>query len=357
MNIAIDISPLQTGNFIQHKVRGSGFYLENLRTSLEKYIPSNSYIYFVRGEKLPETIDVIHYPYFEPFFRTLPKKSNLLSIVTIHDLIPLVFSDKFPAGIKGKLKWHLQKRAVASVDAVITDSESSKRDIHTILGIPMERIHVVYLAPGEAFTKRTYTKQEVDTLNKKYHLPNKFALYVGDVTWNKNIPNLIRAIKNTTIPLVMVGKTLASSEYDRKHPWNSDLFLSQSLVRDNPQFYLLGFLPPDDLVAIYNMASVFVMPSRYEGFGLPILEAMSCGCPVITTRNGSLKEVAGDAAEFVDAEDVENISQTIENVVNNGKRQELLRQKGFNQAKKFSWKKTAQETAAVYISVAKKKYA
>ena len=151
-------------------------------------------------------------------------------------------------------------------------------------------------------------------LKRKYNLPEEFVLYVGDVTWNKNLPRLIDATKELNIPLVMVGKSLVSEEYDRYNPWNTDLNRVNELAKNDKNILRLGFVSNEDLVRIYNLATVFAMPSIYEGFGLPILEAMACGCPVVTTKEGSLLEVAKDSAYFVDAYDVESISKGLRKV-------------------------------------------
>lgn len=346
MNIAIDISPLSG----EHSVRGSGFYLKNLKAALTKYFPDNRYIFFQPGEQLPESVDVVHYPYFDPFFLTLPYQKKHNTIVTVHDLAPLIFPKHFPAGLRGKLKWHLQKFRLKKADAIITDSICSKNDIAKIAGISKEKIHVVYLAAGEEFTKYQKSNSKDQKLRKKYNLPEKFALYVGDATWNKNLPRIVRAAIEADVPLVMAGKAL-STEILNNNPWNSDLQEAQRIAHQSDTVFLLGFVPDEDLVSLYNAATVFVMPSLYEGFGLPILEAMSCGCPVITSKEGSLSEVAGDAAYFVDAYSQEDIANGIKKVFLDEKLQQLLSQKGLKQAKKFNWKKTAQETIRVYQTV------
>src|SRR3989344_8775015 len=128
MNIAIDISPLKNGHYLQHRVRGTGFYLKNLQLSLEKYYPENNYTYFSRGDLLNKEIEIIHYPYFEPFFLTLPLFLKSKTIVTVHDLTPLVFPNNFKTGLKGRLKWEIQKKHLRDANAIITDSISSKKD-------------------------------------------------------------------------------------------------------------------------------------------------------------------------------------------------------------------------------------
>ena len=153
MNIAIEISPIKKNNLLQHRVRGTGFYIKNLKSALLKYFPENKYIFSTRGEKLPNNIDLVHYPYFEPFSLTLPLYSKYKTLVTVHDLTPLVFPQYFPIGVKGNLKWQIQRQSLKRVDTIITDSISSKSDILKFTGISSSRIHVVYLAAGEEFKK------------------------------------------------------------------------------------------------------------------------------------------------------------------------------------------------------------
>src|SRR3990167_7205409 len=123
MNIAIDMSPLKNGHYLQHRVRGTGFYLQNLQTSLEKYYPENKYIYFNKGDLLEKDVDIVHHPYFEPFFLTLPLFQKNKTVVTVHDLTPFVFPKQFPSGLKGKMKWQIQKFALRNACRIIEDSE------------------------------------------------------------------------------------------------------------------------------------------------------------------------------------------------------------------------------------------
>lgn len=344
------MSPLKSGHYLQHRVRGTGFYLKNLQESLEKYYPENKYIYFGRGDLLPKEINVVHYPYFEPFFLTLPLFSKNKTIVTVHDLTPLAFPEHFKKGIKGYLKWQIQKFSLRNTSHIITDSESSKKDIVKYTGISKDKISVVYLAAAEIFKMETNTSL-LRRIKVKHKLPDKFVLYVGDVTWNKNLPRLIEAVKKTNVPLVMVGSALVEKNVDLSNPWNSDFTKVLSLIEGDRNIIRLGFVSKEELVLLYNIATVFAMPSLYEGFGLPILEAMSCGCPVITSKEGSIPEIAEKACIYVDAYSIENISQGINEVFKNKSLQEELSKKGLIQSKKFTWKKTAEETMSVYRSV------
>ena len=350
MKIAIDVSPLQSG----HKVRGVGFYLEHLKNALVNYFPQNEYVFFSRGEKLPRDVELVHFPYFEPFFLALPLYKKYKTVVTVHDLTPIVFPNAFPRGIKGEIKWQMQRYALKKANSVITDSESSKKDIIKYVGAKESKVRVVYLAAGEYFKKLDEKALQTEALVKKYGLPKKFALYVGDVTWNKNLPRLIDAALDANIPLVMAGKSLVSQNFDKNNPWNRDLVRVQELAAKNKNIIRLGFVPDEDLVRLYNFASVFVMPSLYEGFGLPILEAMACGCPVITTKEGSLKEVAGEGAFFADGYDVVSIASALKKVLSDENIQNELTQKGLENVKRFSWKKTAEETIGVYRDVLSK---
>lgn len=354
MKIAIDVSPIEDTSKLAHRVRGTGFYIKNLKDSLIANYPRNEYIFFNRAEEILQDVDLVHYPYFSPFFLSIPLFRQYKTVVTIHDLTPLVFSKHFPSGIKGKLKWFIQKKILESIDGIITDSYSSKKDILKFTKIQENKIHVVHLAASNHFQKIEKAEQKKklkDAISKKYGLPDKFVLYVGDATWNKNIPRLLEAMIKINIPLVLTGQAIIQKEFDRNNPWNQDLILIQKIISDNKLIRAIGFVSDQDLVALYNCATVFTMPSLYEGFGLPVLEAMSCGCPVITTRCGSLPEIAGDAVEYVDPYNIDNISKKIVRVFEDNTLREKLIIKGFKQAKNFSWKKTSQDTINVYEKI------
>lgn len=347
MKIAIDISPLHTG----HKVRGVGFYVERLQSALTANFPQLQFFFFSDPEDIPPDTDIVHYPYFDPFHLTLPKKMNYKIVVTIHDLTPLVFPRNFPSGIRGRLRWEIQKRRLGNVDAVITDSKASKKDILRLTKLSSSNVHTVYLSAGEEFKRIAHDAVLWENIRKKYSLPEKFVLYVGDVTWNKNVPRLIEAVQKAHIPLVMVGKAFVHKEFDENNVWNADLVRVKGLVKGDKNISLVGFVPTEDLVLLYNMASVFVWPSVYEGFGMPILEAMQCGCPVITSDEGCMPEIAGESAYYFKGYDTESLSESISTVYHSEKLQKELIIKGFMQAKKFSWIKTAEQTVDVYKKV------
>ncbi len=350
MKIAIDITPLKKERFLWHRVRGTGFYIENLKKSLEKYFPENQYIFFTRGELLPKNIDLVHYPYFEPFFLTLPLFKQTKTVVTVHDLIPLVFPTYFPPGIKGKIKWMIQNFSLKNTGVIITDSESSKKDIARFTGIDRERIKVIYLAPGEEFKKMEYGTWNPE-LRQKYNLPEKFVLYVGDATWNKNLPKLVGAVKTAGVPLVMVGKALLETDFDKSNPWNRDLIKVQKMAENDNKILRLGFVATEDLVKLYNTATVFAMPSIYEGFGLPLLEAMACGCPTLASDVASLSEIGKGASLMVTPYDIKDIAGGIKKIFDDRILRASLAGKGLNHVRKFTWEKTARETVQAYKSL------
>jgi len=347
MRVAIDESPIANKKHVKHRVRGVGYYVKNLKAELKNEFPKEEFFFFTDERSIPKNVNVIHYPYFEPFFLTLPYKKFAKRVVTVHDLTPLVFPEFFPSGLKGRIKWEIQKRILEQSDRIISDSEASKKDLIRFTNIREDVIDVIYLAVSQTFHKIKDT-QYLTSVKKRYNLPDQFVLYVGDVTWNKNLPRLLHSIQQIHVPLVLAGKALIESVSDPMNPWNQDLVTVQSIIKEDPLFIRLGFVPDEDLPALYNLASVFSMPSLYEGFGLPILEAMACGCPVVTSKEGSIPEVVSDAAEFVDAYSSKDIARGMISILHNQKKRTQLSSNGIARAREFSWKKTAKQTFETY---------
>lgn len=344
MKVAIDISPIKTG----HRIRGIGTYTEKLT---EEFKSKNFGIQFTFFENYssPPPADVIHYPYFDLFRHTLPFYKPSARVVTIHDVIPLVFPKCFPQGIRGSINLFFQKRSLSNVNAVICDSKTSKDDIASKLLFPPEKIHVIYLAPGQNF-KKIKEKSKLSRIIQKYNLPKDFILYVGDVNWNKNIPNLLRAVKAAKVSLVMVGKATVDknlSETKEIEKLIKKLKIESKVTRT-------GYISEDDLVAIYNLASLTVLPSFYEGFGLPVLESMACGTPVVCSKVASLAEIADPIGIFCNPDNFQDIAAKISQALNfSEKEKELLSQKSIEHVSKFTWEKVARETIKVYIRLQK----
>ena len=345
MKIAIDATPLETG----HKRRGIGIYTRKLVEALKRVDKANEYILFSRGQKLPK-VDLVHYPYFDLFFLTLPVKKPYKTAITIHDLIPLVFPQFFPPGIRGKIKFQIQKFSTRNISGIITDSENSKKDIIRFLNFPVDKVNVVYLAANEIF-RPILDKGFLAKVKRKYNLPEKFILYVGDVNLHKNLKRLFEAIAKVDLPLVAVGEALTDDNLKE----TKQLLLEIERLGISKKVHRLGFVPEEDLVGVYNLATLLVEPSLYEGFGLPVLEAMACGLPVACSNTSSLPEVGGQAPVYFNPGHVDDLASAILKIVewsqNDKSKYDELKFKGIEQAKKFSWEKTAKETIKVYQKV------
>lgn len=339
MKVAIDISPLATG----HRVRGIGAYTKRLIEQLQK----GNYdleLEFFESPALPSKAEIIHYPYFDLFFHTLPIKKITNRIITVHDVIPLVFPSHFPKGIRGNINLVLQKLSLKNSDYVICDSQTAKGDIFKKLSYPLDKIKVIYLAAGENF-KITNDKEKLQRVLKKFKIPQKFALYVGDVNWHKNLPNLLYAIKIANVNLVMVGAALKEESLQE----TINLNLQIKKLNLEKKVFKTGYTEEQDLVSLYNLAQVTVLPSFYEGFGLPILESFACGTPVICSKISSLEEIGKNLVFYCNPQNSFDFAKIIKETFNlSSRKRDLFSQKAANYAQQFSWKKTADETVEVY---------
>lgn len=340
MKVAYDISPTKSAS----SVRGVGIYTENLLSELSANKSGIDIIPF-QGNSIPDT-DLVHYPYFDLFFHTLPIRKKSPTIVTIHDVIPLIFSNHFPSGVKGKLNLRLQILALKSTDAIITVSKRSKIDILEKLGVSNTKIHVVYNAPSKIF--KPQNKKIANKIRVKYKLPEFFFLYVGDVNWNKNIITLLKAVKLTQINLVMVGKAIKDDSLVQVQQINKEI---RNLGIDGKVF-MTGFIPSQDLCSLYNLASATIVPSIYEGFGFPVVESMSCSTPVLCSSGSSLPELGGNAAIYFDPSSTENIVTELERFMKlNPVELKSVKKACLEQAQRFTWDKAAKETINIYKSV------
>lgn len=347
MKIAINISPLTN----QHKHRGIGVYTQKLIESLQQNDTKNEYVYFQDLKELKANVDLVHYPFFDPFFTSFPLIKRFKTIVTVHDLTPIIFQEHYPRGVKGEIKWQIQKRSLLGSSAIITDSQNSKNDIAKLTKFNEGNIFVVHLAQSEEFKPLTHTSWQ-EKEKERFNLKTDFILYVGDVNYNKNIPTLLKAFAMMTrfkdTKLVLVGEAFL----------NPRLFNPSQIPSSiKNRVSILGYLDNEDLVKIYNLATVLCLPSLYEGFGLPIVEAMSCSTPVICSNNSSLTEVAGNAAIFINPLESKEIAHAFENVIEfKTKLPEKyfqLKKISLEQSKKFSWKRVASQTIKVYDQVYK----
>lgn len=342
MHIAIDISPLQSG----HSGRGVGVYTKLLIEALQQYEKDHVFSLITHQHDIPDTCSLVHYPYFDPFFLTLPHFRKYRSVVTVHDLIPLVYPDKFPSGIKGGIRWQFQKVSLRSVRRVITDSETSKKDITRIVGRNPSTIDVIYLAPS---IQRQPSKISASEIRSRYTNGNPYVMYVGDVNWNKNIPGLIRAFalvhkESPSLHLVMVGKAFCDDTI-RETKEIHELIQSEGV---SSFVHTPGFVDTTALAALYSSAVALIQPSFYEGFGFPVVDALSLGCPVVSSSVASLSEISGPATQ-VDPLDTQLICSGILEAVtrSDAKRKEVIK-KGLDWVSRFNWKRVAHETVESY---------
>ena len=265
-------------------------------------------------------------------------------VATIHDVIPYIYPETCT-----KLDWLIYRfwlpLAVRRLDAILTDSQQSKKDIVTHLSVKKEKVFVIPCAANDRY--RPLDKNDIQAALARYEINEPYILYVGSLEARKNLPRLLQAYAQLRQrlqkwKLVIVGA--------RKWKF-SPIFETIQRLDLGSDIHFTGYIEEQDLPALYNGADLFVFPSLYEGFGLPVLEAMACGTPVVTSNSSSLPEVAGDAAILVDPYKVEAIAEAMQRVLSDSALATAMRKKGLAQATKFTWARAAKETMAVYEQV------
>jgi glycosyltransferase involved in cell wall biosynthesis len=339
VKVGIDILSLHS----MSQGRGIGFYTQYLVASLRKYTDIDVVV-FETAEKR-EKVDLIHYPFFDFFRPTLKVTGDVPVVVTIHDVIPLLFPKHYPPGIKGRINLFRQKQALKKVKAIITDSQTSTKDVIKIFNVREEKVSTVYLAPAGHFKK--LTDSEIKKRINKFNLPEKFVLYSGGVNWNKNLIAQTEAALKSGSEIIFVGSGFENRN-NLDHPERRDFKNFLNKYGNNPRIHILGFVSDEELVALMNAASALLFASRYEGFGLPILEAQSCGTPVVTGKTSSMVEVAQSGAELVNPNSIEDINLGLNRILEKSEIRHTLIKRGFENLKRFSWEKTAIETVKVY---------
>jgi glycosyltransferase involved in cell wall biosynthesis len=286
--------------------------------------------------------DLAHVPYWGS-----PLQSPVPVVVTIHDLIPLMLP-AYRGGVMARLYTALVAAAARGAAAVITDSEASRGDILQHLSLPPERVTAIPLAAGDAYRPLPDGLPDV-RIRQKYDLPPEYVLYLGGYDVRKNIGKLLEAYTyvraGCDIPLVLAGR-LPESITPRF--WDVPALIGQLELGD--VVHPIGWVDEGDKPALYRMASCFVFPSSYEGFGLPVLEAMACGTPVVAAETSSIPEIVGDAAFLIDPGDARHLAGSILAVLVQEELARDLRQKGLARAREFSWTRTAAETVSVYCT-------
>ncbi|HVL69220.1 MAG TPA: glycosyltransferase family 1 protein [Vicinamibacterales bacterium] len=316
---------------------------ENFRT-----VPDWSRAYSIREQlTIPldlrrERVDLFHAPHY-----VLPPLTPCKSVVTIHDCIHL----RFPQYLPNRLAYVYARSslwvATHRASRVLTVSETSKRDILRYFRVPEGKIDVIYNAIDERLGEAP-TDAEVAQVRERYQLNDPFVLYAGNIKPHKNLERLIEAFNTMRkgglehVKLLIIGDEISKYATLRRA-------VHRHKLHKHVRFF--GFVPDKTLASLYRLASVFVFPSLYEGFGLPPLEAMAAGTPVITSNVSSLPEVVGDAAILIDPYEPDAIAGAMRRVLTDAPLREDLRRRGLARVREFSWDRSVARVREIYGEV------
>jgi len=287
-------------------------------------------------DKLVGGVDIFWLPNFH--FANL--SSQVKKIITVHDLSFEIYPEFF--SFKRRY-WHRilkTQKLVKNMDQIIAVSQNTKQDLIDLYNINKEKINVIYPSVSQDF-KKIEDQTVLQQVKNKYNLPDNFILYLGNLEPRKNLIGLIQAFEKikSDVNLVLAGQP----GWLYRQIFN----LAQKSYKKN-KIHFLGYVDYRDRPALYNLAQIFIYPSFYEGFGLPPLEAMACGCPVVSSFSSSLGEVVDSAGLLVDPYDIMEISQAIDQILQNSDLKQDLIEKGLDQVKKFDWQKTAQDILKIF---------
>jgi len=293
--------------------------------------------------------DLVHIPHLFWLPRALPCPY----VMTVHDLLEHMSRAKGRSGMRRALYYQLTRRVLKGAARIFAVSQFSKSEIEKLFGLPSRQIEVVYNAIDERFLHGHATDADRQLIAERYLVTYPFLLYAGRISPHKNLVRIIEAFsalrgelekegKLPDLKLIIIGDDLSG------HP-----DLRRTVIRGGVQneVRFLGFVPIEILRIFYDVANVFLFPSLYEGFGLPPLEAMAHGTPVVTSNTSSLPEVVGNAAVLVNPENVFEIMRATHRVLIDQNLREKLRQRGYEQAKKFSWDSSVRRILKVYGEV------
>lgn len=361
-----------------YNTSGLGNYSRSLLSNLSKYAPEHEYILYKPSRKPTEetfTQKNIHtvvpsglYKHMGSIWRQfgisgllansdidifhglsheLPQgieKTNVKSVVTMHDVIFLRYPELYSASYRLMFK-KKYSHACRVADKIVAISEQSKYDVIKYFNVPEENIDVIYQGCNPIYYNKVNSLQQLKIV-EKYNLPKQFALYVGTIEERKNVLGIVKAIHegNIDIPLVIVGRPKnylkVVKEYINAHNLQSKVIF-------------LHDVPTCDLPAIYQLSSLFVYPSLFEGFGIPILEALNSGTPVITSKGSCFPEVGGDAARYVEYGNTEEMIATINTVLQSSELQSDMAEKGYQQALRFREETLVRQMVDLYSKVLK----
>jgi glycosyltransferase involved in cell wall biosynthesis len=289
--------------------------------------------------------DLLHLPYWAP-----PLRSSVPIVVTIHDIIPLILP-QYRGGALVRAYTQLVSTAARGATLILTDSDASRSDIIHQLRIPPDRVRTIYLAADPKFSNHV---DPIDTaaLRRNYELPEEYVLYLGGFDARKNIETLLQVytwaqdVLGESYPLVIAGGLP-----ERHDAFFHDPRVIAQQIDVEAAIRCIGRVAEEDKVALYQQARAFLYPTLYEGFGLPALEALACGVPVVGSNASSVPEIVGDAGILVDPRDARAMAGALIAVCTEDALHDELSERALQQAVKFSWEKCARETVEAYESV------
>lgn len=376
MKVAIDVRTVLSnrsgvGNYVLHLIQNlrkvdpeSAYFFLSLKENLpflgdlapeqnplltvfshESHPLGDFWEHFILPHRLMKTgIDIFHGPASLIPFR----KDHYRVVVTIHDLVAFLFPETIPLKYGAYMRY-LLRQAVRKANRIISVSQHTRQDLIEILKVPSEKITVIHEAPSPIF--RPYDPNRVRTfLRERYGIQKKYIYHLGNIEPRKNLIVLLEAFTRVCQELGPEYQLVVSGQKG----WlirSLSHFLRDYPMRD--QVLFTGYVPMEELPFFMNGAELFVFPSLYEGFGLPVLEAMSCGTPVISSNRSSIPEIVGSAGILVDPTDTGELADRIVYLLRNREARRHLSQLGQAQAARFSWEKVARETLDVYRSVKK----
>jgi glycosyltransferase involved in cell wall biosynthesis len=297
--------------------------------------------------------DLVHIPHL--FW--LPRNLPCPYVMTVHDVLDHMYRARDQSGFRRSLHFFLTHRALQGAARLFAVSNFTKSEVEKLFGIPGARIEVVYNAIDERFLRGHASEADRQLLAERYLVNHPFLLYTGRISPHKNVVRIIEAFSALKAELEKEGmfpglKLIVIGDELSKHP-----DLRRTVVRSRMQndVRFLGFVPIEVLRIFYDAAKIFVFPSLYEGFGLPPLEAMAHGTPVVTSNTSSLPEVVGNAAVLVNPENVFEIMRALHRVLLDQALRDKLKERGYEQAKRFSWDASALQILRVYHEVSEKR--
>lgn len=296
--------------------------------------------------------DVIFFPAPYTYF---PVLSRTPMVMCVHDAMTEAKPDWFFDNLSARWRWKTKLwLARTQADRIICPSEQAREDVSRAFGIPIENIDRLVEAAAASFTVLE-DRQEIPPVLARYGVSPglPLVLYVGGISPHKNLEGLVHAMAGleTDAQLVIVG----DEKRDSALTCGRELRQAISRLGLAERVTFTGFMPDDDLVAIYNAASLLVLPSFEEGFGLPVIEAMACGTPVAVSQIGALVELAGDAGLVFDPLDTGDMTSTIDRILQSAELQETMRQRGLERSERYSWGKAAEQTMSVLMQAARGK--